>query len=166
MNWLYYLFCLLGHMNLYHTEHSLCNLTRAHGGVHFATCCPCWGIIARGTGFGRWGSLDGNFGHLPQLRRRRAGEVGESAIHSVAVSQRVRTLPWFGLGLITGYPSPLCSNSVTTQRLINSTFHEQALYWSLQSSIAPNLNPSSNPASTLGTIPRIRPLRDATTHIA
>jgi len=143
------LFCLLGHMYMYHIEHSLCNLTCARGKVHLVTCCPCWGIIMRGTRFGRKRTLDSNLatslswgGGLPQLRRRKASEARGNAIHSVAISHWVRTLPLFGLGLITGYPIPLRSNSVTTLLLINSTFYEQAVYWSPQSSIAQILTPS------------------------
>jgi len=82
-------------------------------------------------------------------------------IHSVAITHRVRILNRFGLGLITGYPSPLHSNSVTTLLLINYVLRTSFL---LEYAVEqrPNLNPSSNPASTPGTISRIRPLGDRT----
>jgi hypothetical protein len=53
-------------------------------------------------------------------------------------------------GLAADYPSSLRNHSVSTLLLINSTFHEQAVYWSTQSSTAQILTQVRIPLPLLG----------------
>jgi len=143
-------------MYMYHVEHSLCNLNCAHVKVHFATRhAETPSRAAQGSGGrGLWTVISS---HRPQLRRRKASEARGYAFILLRSVVECGRFPVSVRALVTDHPSPLRSNFVSTLLLINSTFYEQAVYWSTQLSIAQILTWVRIPLLLWGQYPRYVP---------